>query len=169
MGVSASIGLLHLWMARRAWDENVWVAAWSALACVFLCARGVHLTTDDPIAAEYAGKTSYVVGPFLVWALVGFGRTINRRPVRRASLVLAAIGVVWAALIYPTHWFVVPVTTTFASESSRRTVAASIGKSSSASSGVTLSDSTVTATVPAVETFTARTLGVKRTRLTPGA
>ena len=112
MGVSASVGLIHLWMARRWSDANVWVAAWSLLACVFLCARGVHLTTDDPLAAEYAGKTSYAVGPFLVWAIVGFGRVLNGRPVRGASLWLGAIAVGWALVIVPTHWFVVPVTTT---------------------------------------------------------
>ncbi len=112
MGVSVSIGCVHLWMSRRFGDANTWVAGWTLFACVFLCARGVHLTTADPLTAEYAGKTSWAVGPFLVWTLVGIARTLNGRPVRRASVVLLAIACAWAALILPTNWFVLPVTAT---------------------------------------------------------
>ena len=55
-GVSLTMGLLHLWTSRRAWDASAWVAIWSGLAFLFLTARGVQLTTSDPEAALLAGR-----------------------------------------------------------------------------------------------------------------
>ncbi|MDJ0785740.1 MAG: ATP-binding protein [Myxococcota bacterium] len=111
MGVTATIGLLHLWMARRPGDPNLWVAAWSLLACAFLGVRALQLTTQDTAAALLAGKASFALAPFLVWAIVCFGRSINGTPVRPANRALGAIAGVWALLIFATPWFVYPETT----------------------------------------------------------
>ena len=109
MGVSATLGMLHLWMARQRWDANVWIAAWSALACAFLAVRGVQLTTASPDAALLAGKLALAIGPFLVWAIVGFGRNLNGAALGvRGNLFHAAVSLLWTAAILGTPWFVEP-------------------------------------------------------------
>ena len=113
MGVSAMVGLLHLSMARRPWDESWWAAAWALLACLFLGARGVQLTTTDPDAALVAGKVAISLGPYLVWAIIGLGRNLNGVALgARHSTVLGAVSVAWTAAVFGTPWIVEPWVTT---------------------------------------------------------
>ena len=113
MGVSAMIGVLHLWMSTRVGDANWWVAVWSVLACIFLGARGLQLTTSDAAAALLAGKVSFAIGPYLVWALVAFGRNLNGgRLEPRVGRTLGAISVCWTLAILLTPWFVESEVTT---------------------------------------------------------
>ncbi|MEM7410879.1 MAG: ATP-binding protein [Myxococcota bacterium] len=112
-GVAAMLGALHLWMARRACDANCWIAVWSVLSCGFVAARGVQLTTADPAAALLAGKLCFATGPFLVWALIGFGRALHPDTASSRSQTWLAVGSVgWAVAILATPWFVSPEVTT---------------------------------------------------------
>ncbi|MFK7898218.1 MAG: nitrogen regulation protein NR(II) [Myxococcota bacterium] len=107
IGITVMIGILHLWLSRASWDAHAWVGIWSGLACVFLLARGVQLTTERPDDALLAGKVAIAVGPYLVWALIGFGRNLGGRSLDRSALtVLAAISLAWTVGILGTPWFV---------------------------------------------------------------
>ena len=109
IGITAMLGALHLWMSRRLGDANGWIALWSFLACVFVTARGVQLTTSDPSAALHAGTLCFATGPFLVWALIGFGRALHPDTVSfGAQRWLGAGSLVWAVLLFATPWFVAP-------------------------------------------------------------
>ena len=113
IGITAMIGVVHLWLSRASWDANAWVAVWAGLACVFLGARGVQLTTQEPENALLAGKIAIAVAPYLVWALIGFGRNLGERGLERSTLtVLATISVAWTLGILGTSWFVDSLVTT---------------------------------------------------------
>ncbi len=112
-GASAVLGLLHLWMARRPGDANAWAAVWCGLSCIFLAARGVQLTTADPAAALLAGKVALSIGPYLVWAIVGFGRNANGGTLSGAATRrLGYVSVAWTIAILGTPFFVEPEVTT---------------------------------------------------------
>lgn len=113
MGVTLMLGLQHLWMVRRPNDAHAWVAVWSLVACLFLGARGVQLTTTDPAAALFSGKLAIAAGPFLVWAIVGFSSRLNESALPPALMpALSAMSALWALGIFTTDAFVDPVVTT---------------------------------------------------------
>ena len=112
MGVSATLGFLHWWMAKERWDENRWIACWALLAMLYLGSRGVQLTTDRPDAAIAAGKVSLAIAPFMIWCLVGFARRMNGgRMAGGPGLVLGSTSMIWAGLILVTPWFISPEVT----------------------------------------------------------
>ncbi len=109
MGVCVTLGSLHWWMAQKRWDENGWIALWAGLAFLFLGARGIQLTTREPMEALVAGKVCFAIAPFMVWCLVGFARRLNGgRMGWRLGFFFSATSISWALLILGTSWFVSP-------------------------------------------------------------
>jgi hypothetical protein len=79
MGMSAYVGLLHLWYARRPRSPHGWVALWSLLAIVFQAGRLVQLHTHDPLVALLAARLYGAMGPLLIGSLCGFAHSLSGR------------------------------------------------------------------------------------------
>jgi PAS domain S-box-containing protein len=107
MGMSAYVGLLHLWYTRRANEPQRWVALWSLVAIVFQASRLVQLHTRDPLLAVIAARFCAAAAPLLIGSLIGFASSLAlRRPRRSYAAAFAAANVGLALLIAGTDWFV---------------------------------------------------------------
>jgi len=106
MGMSAYIGLLHLWCARRLRDPHVWVALWSLFAIGFQGGRLLQLHTRDPHVAVWAARSYAAMGPLLIGSLCGFVRSLSgRRTPRPLAFAFSAGNLVLAGAIAFTRWF----------------------------------------------------------------
>jgi PAS domain S-box-containing protein len=107
MGMSAYVGLLHLWYTRRANEPQRWVALWALVAFVFQASRLVQLHTRDPLVAVIAARLCAAAAPLLIGSLVGFAGSLaaRRQPRARAAAFFAA-NVALSLLIAGTDWFV---------------------------------------------------------------
>jgi PAS domain S-box-containing protein len=107
MGMSAYVGLLHLWYTRRPGEPQRWVALWSLVAIVFQAGRLVQLHTDDPLVAVIAARLYAATAPLLIGSLCGFARSLSHRPTPRPrALGFLAANVALALAIAGTDWFV---------------------------------------------------------------
>jgi PAS domain S-box-containing protein len=107
MGMSAYVGLLHLWYARGRWGPHGWVAAWSLVAVAFQAARLVQLHTSDPLVAVIAARCYAAMGPLLVGSLCAFVHSLSgRRASRPQALAFLAANVVLSLAIMGTDVFV---------------------------------------------------------------
>ncbi len=106
MGMSAYLGLLHVWYTRHWRDPHLWVGLWSAGAVASQVARLVQLHTDDPLVAVVATRFYAGMAPFLIASLCGFARSLSGQPTSRHQLVGFALGNVALSLsILGTDWF----------------------------------------------------------------
>ena len=111
MGMSAYVGLLHLWYARRAGGPHGWVAVWSLVAVAFQAARLVQLHTRDPLVAVIAARWYSAMGPLLIASLCAFVQSLSGRPARRLhALGFLAANVLLSLALMGTDWFVAPST-----------------------------------------------------------
>jgi len=107
MGMSAYLGLLHLWYTRRWRDPHLWVALWSCAAVVFQAGRYVQLTTGDPLVAVVASRAYVATGPLLITSLCGFARSLSGRPTRpRRAVAFLVANLALAAVVAGTSWFI---------------------------------------------------------------
>src|SRR5262245_52536659 len=83
MGMSAYVGLLHLWYTQRWRDPHLWVGLWSAAAVASQAARLVQLHTDDPGVAVAAARSYGCMAPLLIASLCGFARALTGQPTPR--------------------------------------------------------------------------------------
>jgi PAS domain S-box-containing protein len=113
MGMSAYVGLLHLWYTRRPNEPQRWVALWSLLALAFQAGRLLQLHTRDPLVAVIAARFCGAAGPLLIGSLICFASSLaGRRPPRWRVAAFLAANVVLSLLIAGTDWFVSPSTHT---------------------------------------------------------
>jgi PAS domain S-box-containing protein len=107
MGMSAYVGLLHLWYTRRPNEPQRWVALWSLVAIVFQASRLVQLHTRDPLVAVIAARFCAAAAPLLVASLICFaGSLAPRRPSGGRAAVFLTANVALSLLIAGTDWFV---------------------------------------------------------------
>ena len=107
MGMSAYVGVLHLWYARRPQSPHGWVTVWSLLAIVFQAGRLVQLHTSDPLLAVLAARCYGATGPLLIGSLCGFARSLSgRKTSLPRAAAFAAANVALAGLIAGTDWFI---------------------------------------------------------------
>jgi PAS domain S-box-containing protein len=107
MGMSAYVGLLHLWYTRRPNEPQRWVAVWSLIAFLFQASRLVQLHTRDPLVAVIAARFCAAAAPLLIGSLVGFAGSLAARGQRRAHApAFFAANVLLALLTAGTDWFV---------------------------------------------------------------
>ncbi len=106
MGMSAYLGLLHVWYTRHWRDPHLWVGLWSAGAVASQVGRLVQLHTDDPLVAVLATRFYAGMAPFLIASLCGFARSLSGQPTQRPRLVGFALGNLALSLaIVGTDWF----------------------------------------------------------------
>jgi signal transduction histidine kinase len=111
MGMSAYVGLLHLWHARRPRGPHGWVAVWALVAVAFQAARLAQLHTRDPLVAVIAARWYSAMGPLLIGSLCAFVQSLSGRPARRPlALAFLAANVVLSLAMMGTDWFVSPRT-----------------------------------------------------------
>jgi PAS domain S-box-containing protein len=84
MGVSAYLGALHLWFARRGDREHAWVALWAILAVLFQAGRLLHIESRDPESAVLLARLSVGLSPLMIAALLSFTRNLVGIPTSRA-------------------------------------------------------------------------------------
>jgi PAS domain S-box-containing protein len=107
MGMSAYVGLLHLWYTRRPNEPQRWVALWALAALVFQASRLVQLHTRDPLVAVAAARFCGAAAPLLIGSLIAFaGSLAAQRPTRGRAAAFLAANVVFSLLIAGTDWFV---------------------------------------------------------------
>ena len=104
MGVGTYVGVQHLWFwhsGRRA-DSHLWVVAFCASILLFTAGRYMDVSAQDPAAGLRAARLQGVSGPFVIYSLVGFGRSLTERPWSRSAMIaLLGFSVALAALF---HW-----------------------------------------------------------------
>jgi two-component system NtrC family sensor kinase len=83
MGVSAYLGALHLWFARRGEREHAWVALWAILAVLFQAGRLLHIESQDPATAVRLARLSVGLSPLMIAALISFARNLAGIPTSR--------------------------------------------------------------------------------------
>jgi signal transduction histidine kinase len=107
MGMSAYVGLLHLWYARGLSGPHGWVALWSLAAVGFQAARLVQLHTRDPLVAVLAARWYAAMAPLLIASLCAFVQSLSGRATRRPrALAFLAANVVLSLGMMGTDWFV---------------------------------------------------------------
>jgi PAS domain S-box-containing protein len=107
MGVTAYIGLLHIWYARRPGEPHRWVALWSLAAFAFQGCRLAQLETSDPALAVTAARLYAATAPLLIGSLCGFAYSLARRPLPPARLVgFGAANLALSLTIACSDWFV---------------------------------------------------------------
>jgi len=103
MGVGIYVGVQHLWFwhsGRRA-DSHLWVVGFCASIVLLTAGRYMDVSAEEPAAGLRAARLQAVAGPFIIYSLVGFGRSLTERPwSRSAMLALLGFSVALAALSY---------------------------------------------------------------------
>jgi PAS domain S-box-containing protein len=107
MGMSAYVGLLHLWHTRGLFGPHAWVALWSLFAVGFQAARLTQLHTRDPLVAVLAARCYAAMAPLLIASLCAFVQSLSGRPTRRPrACAFLAVNVVLSLAMMGTDWFV---------------------------------------------------------------
>ena len=107
MGMSAYVGLLHLWYTRRSRGPHGWVAIWALVAVAFQAARLAQLHTRDPLVAVIAARWYTGMAPLLIGSLCAFVQSLSGRPASRPrALAFLAANVVLSLAMLGTDWFV---------------------------------------------------------------
>jgi len=106
IGMSAYVGLLHLWYTRHWRDPHLWVGLWSMGAVASQTGRLVQLHTQDPLVAVAAAHFYAGMAPLLIASLCGFARSLSARPfARRRVGAFAAGNLALSLAIVGTDWF----------------------------------------------------------------
>ncbi len=79
MGAGGTLGLLHLslWLLGRMERSHFWVAAFCAASVVFQAGRYLEVQANIPVDAIYAGRMQVGAVPIMVFALIGFTRSLQ--------------------------------------------------------------------------------------------
>jgi PAS domain S-box-containing protein len=105
MGVGIYIGAQHLWFwhkGRRA-RSHLWVVAFCVSVVLFLAGRYMEVSAESPDAGVYAGRFQVAMTPFMIYSLVGFGRSLAERAWHRSSmLALLGLSATLSAIAYST-------------------------------------------------------------------
>src|SRR5262245_23509697 len=106
MGMSAYVGLLHLWYTRHWRDPHLWVGLWSAAAVASQAGRLAQLHTQDPLVAVIATRFYAGMAPLLIASLCGFARSLSGQPfARRRAAAFAGANLALSFAIVGTDWF----------------------------------------------------------------
>jgi PAS domain S-box-containing protein len=106
VGVTLYASFFH-WAFRRHLRGGLWLTGWSALATLYVIARYVQMTSDDPRVVVWASRAFTAVAPALIWTMLSFLLELTERPpgpLTRRAMLVGALGL--GALTLATPWFV---------------------------------------------------------------